>query len=168
MTGEGNGNPLQYFCLENPVDREAWWAAVHRVAQSQMRLNRLSMHACMQAVDGQAESMDYTHGRSILSAALQSQALPTRPHLGVRPKTGSQTLPAQSCCPSFSLHRHVLCQHLSLLIPFTCSLEMPVVLIPQVFCPRNVLSSLPPSHHPSLSHYVLIDLCMFVSEWSWE
>ena len=30
--GEGNGNPLQYSCLENPVDRGAWWAAVHRVA----------------------------------------------------------------------------------------------------------------------------------------
>ena len=28
--GEGNGNPLQYFCLENPVDRGAWWAAAHR------------------------------------------------------------------------------------------------------------------------------------------
>ena len=33
--GEGNGNPLQYSCLENPVDREAWWATVHRVAKSQ-------------------------------------------------------------------------------------------------------------------------------------
>ena len=30
--GEGNGNPLQYSCLENPVDRGAWWAVVHRVA----------------------------------------------------------------------------------------------------------------------------------------
>ena len=28
--GEGNGNPLQYSCLENPMDREAWWATVHR------------------------------------------------------------------------------------------------------------------------------------------
>ena len=44
--GEGNGNPLQYSCLENPVDRGAWWAAVHRVAQSRTRLKRLSMHAC--------------------------------------------------------------------------------------------------------------------------
>ena len=44
---EGNGNPLQYSCLENPVDRGAWWAAVHRVAQSQTRLKRLSMHACI-------------------------------------------------------------------------------------------------------------------------
>ena len=32
--GEGNGNPLQYFCLENPRDREAWWAEVHGVAKS--------------------------------------------------------------------------------------------------------------------------------------
>ena len=31
--GGGHGNPLQYSCLENPVDRGAWWAAVHRVAK---------------------------------------------------------------------------------------------------------------------------------------
>jgi len=36
--GEGNGYPLQYSCLENPMDRGAWWATVHRVAKSQMRL----------------------------------------------------------------------------------------------------------------------------------
>ena len=46
-----NGNPLQYSCLENPVDRGAWWAAVHRVAQSRIRLKRLSMHACMHALE---------------------------------------------------------------------------------------------------------------------
>ena len=34
-SGEGNGNPLQYSCLEDPMDREAWWATVQRVAQSQ-------------------------------------------------------------------------------------------------------------------------------------
>ena len=45
--GEGNGNPLQHSCLENPVDRGAWWAAVHRVAQSQTGLKQLSMHACI-------------------------------------------------------------------------------------------------------------------------
>ena len=42
MEIEGNGNPLQYSCLENPVDGGAWWAAVHRVAQSWTRLKRLS------------------------------------------------------------------------------------------------------------------------------
>ena len=31
---EGNGNPLQYFCLENSMNREAWWATVHGVAES--------------------------------------------------------------------------------------------------------------------------------------
>ena len=36
--GEGNGNPLQYSCLEGPTDRVAWWATVHRVAQSQTQL----------------------------------------------------------------------------------------------------------------------------------
>ena len=40
--GEGNGNPLQCFCLENPRDGEAWWAAVCGVAQSQTRLKWLS------------------------------------------------------------------------------------------------------------------------------
>ena len=35
---EGNGNPLQYSCLENPRDRGAWWAAVYEVAQSRTRL----------------------------------------------------------------------------------------------------------------------------------
>ena len=39
---EGNSNPLQCSCLENPRDRGAWWAAVYGVAQSQTRLKRLS------------------------------------------------------------------------------------------------------------------------------
>ena len=39
---EGNGNPLQYSCLENPRDGGAWWAAVYGVAQSRTQLMRLS------------------------------------------------------------------------------------------------------------------------------
>ena len=38
LIGEGNGTPLQYSCLENPMDEGAWWAAVHGVATSQTRL----------------------------------------------------------------------------------------------------------------------------------
>ena len=45
--GEGNRSPLQCSCLENSVDRGAWWAAAHGVAQSRTRLKWLSMHACM-------------------------------------------------------------------------------------------------------------------------
>ena len=42
--GEGNGNPLQYSCLENPMDRVAWQATVYRGSQSQTQLKQLSMH----------------------------------------------------------------------------------------------------------------------------
>ena len=45
--GGWHGNPLQYSCLENSMDRGAWWATVHRVAQSQThRSNLAHMHAC--------------------------------------------------------------------------------------------------------------------------
>ena len=43
--GEGNGNPLQYSCLENPMDRGAWWATVYRVIESWTRLRWFSMQA---------------------------------------------------------------------------------------------------------------------------
>ena len=38
-SGGGNDNPLQYSCLENPIDRGAWWATVQRVTKSQARLS---------------------------------------------------------------------------------------------------------------------------------
>ena len=43
--GGGPENPLQYSCLENPMDRAAWWATVHSIAKSQRRLKQLSTHA---------------------------------------------------------------------------------------------------------------------------
>jgi len=39
ITGEGNGTPLQYSCLENPIDGGAWWAAAHGVAKSWTQLS---------------------------------------------------------------------------------------------------------------------------------
>jgi len=47
IIGEGNGNPLQCSCLENPRDGGAWWAAVYGVAQSRTRLKRLSSNKCV-------------------------------------------------------------------------------------------------------------------------
>ena len=39
-------NTLQYSCLENPMERGAWWATVHRVTKNRTQLKQLSMHAC--------------------------------------------------------------------------------------------------------------------------
>ena len=44
-SGEENGNPLQYSCLQNPMDRGPWRATVHGVTKSQTRLKQLSTHA---------------------------------------------------------------------------------------------------------------------------
>ena len=48
--GGRHGNPLQYFCLENPMERGDLWAIVHRVAKSLARLKRLSVHACSNGI----------------------------------------------------------------------------------------------------------------------
>ena len=50
--GEGNGNPLQYSCLENPMDGGAWWATVHGVAKSWTRLSAFT------------HSLTHSHGRN--------------------------------------------------------------------------------------------------------
>ena len=47
-SGVGNGNPLQYYCLENPMDRGVWWATVHGVAKS---WTQLSMHALTELIN---------------------------------------------------------------------------------------------------------------------
>ena len=45
--GGGNGNPLQYSCLENPMDKRAWWAMVYRVTKSWIQVKRLSSSSSM-------------------------------------------------------------------------------------------------------------------------
>ena len=57
--GEGNGNPLQYSCLENPVSRGAWWARVHRV-KKESDMTEATEHACTHAkpVEEEDFSMD--------------------------------------------------------------------------------------------------------------
>ena len=42
VVGEGNGTPLQYSCLENPMDGGAWWATVHGIAKSRTRLSNFT------------------------------------------------------------------------------------------------------------------------------
>ena len=50
-SGEGDGTPLQYSCLENPMGGGAWWAAVHGVAKSQTRLNDFTFTFHFHALD---------------------------------------------------------------------------------------------------------------------
>ena len=76
--GEGNGNPLQCSCLENPRDGEAWWAAISVVAQSRTRLKQISsssnqccMHACMLS----CFSMDWSPPGSSVHGILQARIL---------------------------------------------------------------------------------------------
>ena len=54
--GKGNGNPLQYSCLENPTDRGTWKATVHRVAQIQTRLTLLSTHTAVVEITAHFEN----------------------------------------------------------------------------------------------------------------
>ena len=51
-TGDGHGNPVQYSCLENPMDRGVWQAAVHRAIKSWTLLKGLSMHEDLEAREG--------------------------------------------------------------------------------------------------------------------
>ena len=63
--GGGYGNPLQYSCLENPMDRGASWATVHRVSKSQTQLKRPSMQCESESrsVVSLCDPVDYTvHG----------------------------------------------------------------------------------------------------------
>ena len=53
--GGVHGNPLHYSCLENPMDRAAWWATVHRVTKSQTRLRRLNRHNTMRKLKNSAQ-----------------------------------------------------------------------------------------------------------------
>ena len=68
----GHGNPLHYSCLENPTDRGAWWATVHRVAQSQTQLKKISMHTCTVPLWGEIRPME----SESQEACEQNNALP--------------------------------------------------------------------------------------------
>ena len=60
--GEGNGNPLQCACLENPRDGGDWWAAVYGVTQSRTRLKRLSSSSSSEETDIENRPMDMGRG----------------------------------------------------------------------------------------------------------
>ena len=60
-SGEGNGTPLWYSCLENPMDRGAWWAAVHGVAKSRTRLSDFTFHLSLSCIGrGNGNPLQYS------------------------------------------------------------------------------------------------------------
>ena len=76
--GEGNGTPLQYSCLENPMDGGAWWAAVHGVAKSQTRLNDFTFTSHFRALEKEMA----THS-SVLAWRIPGTGEPSRlPSMG--------------------------------------------------------------------------------------
>ena len=104
--GEGNGNPLQCSCLENPGDGGAWWAAVYGVAQSRTQLKRLSSSSSLASIKKKKKSfaqgpqrssgliLNFTWGRnshsrassfaSFLSSLLSQDLAPARGEVQVR------------------------------------------------------------------------------------
>ena len=81
FSGGGHGNPLQCSCLENPMDREAWWATVYRVAQSHTQAKLLSMHACtasaksLQSCPTLCDPIDSSPSGSTVPGILQARML---------------------------------------------------------------------------------------------
>ena len=67
--GGGYGNPLQYSGLENPMDRGAWQAMVHRIAKSQTQLKRFSMHSCDDQISGSPCSPSLLPGQCLSSSS---------------------------------------------------------------------------------------------------
>ena len=68
--GEGNGNPLQCSCLENPRDGIAWWAAVYGVIQSRTRLKRLSSSSSSRFTSGEALLLLFWLPESLISSVV--------------------------------------------------------------------------------------------------
>ena len=72
----GNGNPLQYACLENPMDRGAWWAAVHRVAKSQVFRKKHVFRKNSTSVEALSYLISISIPRSLSSPIILYHALP--------------------------------------------------------------------------------------------
>ena len=63
--GEGNGNPLQYSCLENPTDGGAWWATVHGVTKSQKQLSNLIFTFTFRPILKTSKTQECAHSLSV-------------------------------------------------------------------------------------------------------
>ena len=97
LTGEGNGNPLQCSCLENPRDGGAWWAAIYGVAQSWTWLEWLS------------SSSIFTRWLSVTAVSVKTSSL----------------LPRESLLPLVNLSSHFVSPSLRQLLIYFCFYSLP-------------------------------------------
>ena len=107
--GEGHGNPFQYSCLGNPMDREAWWATVHGLAKSQVRLSN-STTTNVVLVSGAQQSG---------SVPLRTTRVPEPERLGpgrcMQPRASLGLFPVEQVAEALRAHASVIClQHHSL------------------------------------------------------
>ena len=70
--GGGHGNPLRYACLENPMGRGAWWAAIHRVTKSWTQLKWLSTHTRLNITNSWTENKCYLFRCPLTSIMLRT------------------------------------------------------------------------------------------------
>ena len=113
--GGWHGNPLQYSCLENPTDRGAWWATVHRVAKSRTGLKQ--QPACMQPSVSSVQFSSVQFSHSVVSDSLRPHEWQhTRlPCPSPAPRVHSDSRPSsQWCHPAIST---------SVVIPFSSLLQ---------------------------------------------
>ena len=101
--GEGNGNPLQCSCLENPRDGGAWWAAVYGVAQSQTQLKWLSSSSSSQGLYPQG--MHLRGGDLEYLAIGQISVSNVKTHPGIPATSSPGASSAASRAPSAMRHR---------------------------------------------------------------
>ena len=117
--GEGNGNPLQCSCLENPRDGGAWWTAVSGVAQSQTRLKRCSSSSS----GGDPRTKEQIKPRRVL----ECRSGETRPHHPSLPHVvtinGSQVLLSSITCLPPLPHREKV---FALLFPLPVYMPHPI------------------------------------------
>ena len=113
--GEGNGNPLQCSCLENPREGEAWWTAVYGVAQSRTQLKRLSSSSRYLIAIQSVQSLSYVQlfvtpwtaaCQASLSITYSLSLLKLMSIESVMPSLPSYPLLSPSPTPAFSLSQH--------------------------------------------------------------
>ena len=117
--GEGNGNPLQRSCLENPRDGGAWWAAIYEVAQSRTRLKRLSSSNNTASISLKKLLSSVQPISSVrLFATPWSAAGQALPCLSPTPRDYSNSRPSSRWChPTIS----------SSVVPFSCLQSFPAL-----------------------------------------